>query len=283
MGDRHAEKRVFEAFLRAKPGFAGRKVVDWTQPDRDPPDVCCTLSDGKCVGVELTEWLHEGQTRAGKQREKLEESILKALDPLPPNKTVNIRTVSMTPRPDRPRFVANDAVTFRAQLLALIAEIDQSPTDAAPFGQRSVSPRRDFGRYPTLGKYLSEVDFQPRDQVSGDQDGATWIATEPQGGWYAPDPAVEALGLSLDKKIQKRYSSEPRRLDEFHLLVYYTQGWFYNEPLSVPGFDLPGAARWASGHIGNKPGPFDRIWLFIPGVDPPQVFRLYPRPDRAAP
>lgn len=33
MGDREAERQTFETFLCAKPRFAGRKVVDWTQPE----------------------------------------------------------------------------------------------------------------------------------------------------------------------------------------------------------------------------------------------------------
>ncbi len=234
--------------------------------------MCCTLSDGSCVGVELTEWLHEGQMRAGKQRERLGESISNTIANVPPNNTANIRRVSMTPKPGAPRFDANDAVTFKDELLALIAEIDQSHDSW--FAQGFWLPWSHFQCSPTLGEYLSRGDFTPG---RPSRSAARWIRPEPRGGLYTVDAAFGALVRCLDNKT-KRYGSKPPGLDEFHLLVHYTQGWSCNTlPITLrSGFR--DVAPWASDHIGDNPGPFDRIWLFIPGIDPPQVFRVYARP-----
>ncbi len=273
MGDRQAESRIFKKFLRAKRQFAGAAIASWRQPNDDPPDVLCDLSDGRVIGVELVEWLHQGQTRYAKKREGLERSICKAIAELSPNNTANIRTVSMTPSSQAPRFNATDASKFRAELLAFVAEVDRS--HELWFAQRYSLPRSDFRDYPTLGKYLSRVYFQPRDPVNGNRGRAEWIELEPRGGLYTLDPAADALGVCLDKKIKKS-SSGPPRCHEFHLLVHYTQGWSYNTPAFAPGFDFRDAARWASQHAGCSAGVFDRIRLFVPDTFPPQVYRIYP-------
>ncbi len=44
---------IFGAFLRANPEFAGEVIAKWEQPNDDPPDVLCTASSGRRIGVEL--------------------------------------------------------------------------------------------------------------------------------------------------------------------------------------------------------------------------------------
>jgi hypothetical protein len=61
MGNPVAEKAAFGAFLAAAPDFAGDAVQRWCQPKQDPPDVLCATTTGRQVGMELTEWLDQGQ------------------------------------------------------------------------------------------------------------------------------------------------------------------------------------------------------------------------------
>ena len=86
---------------------------------------------------------------------------------------------------------------------------------------------------------------------------------------------VAALLERLGDKI-KKYAAKPAGLSEFSLLVYYDQAWGYNTPVETLTFKFKDAARVASAFIGDDPGRFDRIFLFVPQEEQ-QVFQLYPR------
>lgn len=66
MGSREQEKAIFDVFLRKEPKFAGEEIDNWTQPadEKEFPDVICTSTSGHRIGVELTEWLNEGEIQA---------------------------------------------------------------------------------------------------------------------------------------------------------------------------------------------------------------------------
>src|SRR5437773_12258458 len=74
---RKEEKVIFEFFMKLMPDFAGRHVK-W-QPGNDPPDVLCIDDEGARIGVELGEWLNQGQMRVEKEAEIAEKSFRDAL------------------------------------------------------------------------------------------------------------------------------------------------------------------------------------------------------------
>ena len=43
MGNPAEEKRIFAAFLSSCPLFADSPVTSWAQPQKDPPDIECSL------------------------------------------------------------------------------------------------------------------------------------------------------------------------------------------------------------------------------------------------
>jgi hypothetical protein len=55
--------------------------------------------------------------------------------------------------------------------------------------------------------------------------------------------------------------------------------WAYNSPVETLTFKFADAARVGADFIGNDPGVFDRIFLFVPGNEAQAVFRLYPREE----
>ena len=87
---------------------------------------------------------------------------------------------------------------------------------------------------------------------------------------------VAALQDRLADKIQK-YVARPDGLDEFDLLVHYDLAWVYNSPVETLTFKFADAARAGTDFIGDDPGAFDRIFLFVPHNEAQAVFRLYPR------
>ena len=123
MGDRQSEKVIFEAFLRVNSGFAGEAIAMFEQPDDDPPDVLCTTSSGRRVGVELGEWLNEDQIHDAKGSEAIQRSILQAIGPQPPNDTENIYFAWLHPKP-KARVKPADAQLFRTELFRLVGDVD---------------------------------------------------------------------------------------------------------------------------------------------------------------
>ena len=80
----------------------------------------------------------------------------------------------------------------------------------------------------------------------------------------------------LEGKIQK-YAARPAGLNEFDLLVHYDLAWAYNSPVETPWFKFVDAARAGADFVGDDPGAFDRIFLFVPHDSAQRVFQLYPR------
>jgi hypothetical protein len=278
MGDPNAEKAVFAAFLTAAPEFAGEPVATWSQPKQDPPDVLCTTSTGRQVGLELTQWLDEEQIAEAKREESVEDSIRKAIQPEPPNDTEHIYFAWLLTLPNA-RMKPTDAATFRTELLQLIDYVDKR-WSAEPFWQ---SPQgcfwRDFGQYPVLGKYLSEVHFFPRKAFrkwTSTKGSRHWLTFQLRGGPYSEHGMATALNDRLSAKIQK-HPVRPDGLDEFDLLVHYDLAWVYNSPVETLAFSFADAANAGADLVSGNPGSFDRIFLFVPHNESQPVFELYPR------
>jgi hypothetical protein len=77
-------------------------------------------------------------------------------------------------------------------------------------------------------------------------------------------------------KIQK-YAARPGELHEFHSLVHYDLAWAYNSSVETLTFKFADAAQAGADFIGDDPGVFDRIFLFVPHDEAQKVFQLYPR------
>jgi hypothetical protein len=57
------EAAIFQTPLEVEPDFAGRPITSWHHCEQLAPDIICVDTDGKQIGVEMTEWLHQEQTR----------------------------------------------------------------------------------------------------------------------------------------------------------------------------------------------------------------------------
>jgi hypothetical protein len=99
------------------------RIIWRDKPDDDPPDVLCTTAAGLQIGLELTEWLDNGQISVAKADEAIERSIEKAILPEPPNNTENIYFAWLLTLP-KARIRPADTGGFRAELLQLVEDVD---------------------------------------------------------------------------------------------------------------------------------------------------------------
>lgn len=205
MGNPIAEKNTFTAFLNAAPEFAGDAIAGWSQPKQDPPDVLCTTVAGCHVGLELTEWLDQGQITRAKGMEAIETSILKALGPEPPNNTEHIHVAWLLTLP-KARVKPADAGAFRGEPLKLVEETDTRWDVEEDWQFPQGCCWTDFSCYPILAKYLSQVQFFPRSAFPGwssTKGGQCWLTFPCRGGSYSEDSMVAALSARLGDKIRE--------------------------------------------------------------------------------
>src|SRR4030095_13296395 len=118
---RKEEQTIFEFFLKLLPNFAGRPVK-W-QPGNDPPDVLCTDNDGVRIGVELGEWLNQGQMQAEREAEVGEKSFRDALRSEEIPHPANFGYVWIGHKAYA-RIKPQDADAFRAEMYLLVEEIN---------------------------------------------------------------------------------------------------------------------------------------------------------------
>jgi hypothetical protein len=287
MSDRIAEKNVFESFLRAKPDFAGELLRNWIQPTQDPPDILCTTTSGRRIGVELGEWLNEDQIRGAKGREAIQESVLKAIGTQPDNNFENIYFAFLHSRP-KARVKPVDIPSFRHEILKLARDVDHR-WDEEPDWQ---SPQgcffEDFTQYPTVGTYIQLVRFFPRRHYEGwslrGQEvkrtwpaGCDWLVFPMRGGAYSSDAMVDAMRSIIAKKIEKYEAKPPQqRMDDFYLLIHYNQALLYNTPVETLFFKFEDAARAGSEFIREDPGIFGKAFVVLAIWPGERVFQLYP-------
>jgi len=287
MGDRAAEKNIFESLHRVKPDFAGELLRVWNQPKQDPPDILCTTASGRTIGVELGEWLNEDQIRDRKGLEAIQNSLLKAIGKQPDNGFENIYFAWPCPLP-KARVKPADALALREEILKLAEGVDRRWDQELDWQSPQGCFFDDFTGYPTVGKYLQLVRFFPRRHYEGWPPygrvvkrtwpaGCDWLVFRPAGGAYSQDAMVDALWAIIAKKIEKYEAKPPQvQMDDFYLLIHYNQAFLYNTPVETLFFKFEDAARAGSAFIGEDPGIFGKVFLMLAFQPGERVFQLYP-------
>lgn len=276
MGWEDEEKPVFEAFLKALPGFAGRPIAEWRQ-GANPPDVLCIDGTGSRIGVELGEWLNEAQMRANKSREHLENSYLSAVRSAELAQPDHIGVVWLGPKADvelRPE----NGERFRDELEKCIRKIDKAWPFRSDWGNPHFGIHRDFSSYPVVERHLDSIHLFSR-KDKGPPPGYCWIRFPNRAGWYTPSDAVEALLALINDKTSK-YSGLRQRenLGELYLLVYYSQGLIYNTTFEGPGFGLSEVSLIAARRVANNTGSFQKVFLFYALKPELRAVQIWPHP-----
>jgi hypothetical protein len=279
------ERKAFEVFLQACPSLAAR-IDCWRVQEEEGafPDVLATLRDGQVLGFELGEWLHEEQVRQDKKTHQFELDILRAIGPQPENGTRNVHCVLLAPGNDRMGFDQQDREKLRQELINLIDETDQQ----WPKERHWQSPQgyhcKEFGRFPTLTRYLTEVWFVPR--VTGKvkkeprPPGIPWIHVEGRGGSYSGESARKALQAIISKKASHYGGSSSQGV---HLLIHYGVDAFrYNTPfLDVTTPDFEAVAMFAGEVMQScfleRQLPLEKVYLCNTLPSELEAYEIFPQ------
>src|SRR5205085_4472596 len=139
--------------------------------------------------------------RHAKGRERIEESILQAIGEQPPNSNQHIARAWLYPKL-KIGVKPTDREAFREELFRLIQEIDErwphEPMWRSPQGHRY----DDLTEYPTLTKYLHNVQFYPLEFDRGWEGSTRWIRFPYRGGAYSEKSMVNALLETVADAIQ---------------------------------------------------------------------------------
>ena len=278
MSKRQHEKTIFQAFIKVAPEFAGEIISEWYQPEdeTDFPDIVCTSQSGRRIGVEIGEWLNEGEIGAAKGMERIQESILGTIGKQSDNNTEYIHVVLLLPKAQA-RVKPQDADAFRKELFAYIQEVDRRwPQERfwqSPQGfQAGVE---DLATHPTLQEYLESITFFPSNWYEGWPPngrevkrkwppGQDWILFPGKGGSYSKNTMLQPFYELLSEK-KKHYGSAGTGFDYLVLLILYNSALIYNSPVETPHFKFEDAVRAAKEFINDDPDPFHSVLLFIAG------------------
>ncbi len=275
---RDEERAVFEAFLVLQPAFAGEPIAHWNLAESDPPDILCSTVSDRTVGVELGEWLHFAEMKAGKLRETIDRQLLDAIGaPQPLNTSDHFDMVILHPK-DRVRIDAGpDRVAFRQAVFRLIADVDRRWPTERSWHYAAGCRIRELTPWPPLSVYLREVQFHPGATKWGE--GIDWILPPAPFDSFDDQTMVEPLLQLISDKLGK-YRKRPMgtSCDELVLLVFFNQGLMYNSPLGTALRDAArvrrrqrlqtGASRGICGVVwrgrGRSPVDSGARWLLLP-------------------
>ena len=242
------EAGIFASFLDAASDFAGEEIVDWKHNQNDSPDIVCIDRLGNRIGVEMTEWLHERQTRDFSRWER----VLRDVN-FPDDWTIDVYL-----DPFGRDWDTLDRVKLVAEVSHVInEEISRPKVWNSGLLSFAVAGAALVGRAPIAAKYCNVV--------AGHKPDSGRLLFQ-GGGAFSPDEAAVALHTVISKKaINKSYATIKRVLElrSLYLLIYYDLAILKNTPnLDV---DVAGVAASA---LSAQPSAFDAAFvLMFPGGD----------------
>jgi putative PIN family toxin of toxin-antitoxin system len=265
---REHERVLFAAFLDIEPEFAGEGLADWHQPpdESDFPDIKGTSVSGRCIGVEIGEWLNEDEIAAAKRKEKTEASFLEAIGDQGANPTQHIRYVWLHPKG---RIAVADARGFREQLFGFILDCDARWPGERYWGGGAIFSSEELAAYPMLARYLSGIKLHPaREEGKWERN---WITFPVGGGAFDKETMLGPLRNLVREKTE--HYGKNTGFDDLTLLVVYNQALFYNSPAETPLHSYEDAVEEIRKLFADNRGPFDRVLLYV-SVLPGRVLKV---------
>jgi hypothetical protein len=255
------EADIFASFLDAAPDFAGELITKWKHNQNDSPDIVCTDRLGSKLGVEMTEWLHEQQTRDFSRWER----VLRAVS-FPSDWTIDVY-LDPFGRDCEP----GEGQDIASQLSEIIrVEITRPKVWESGLLSFAVDHAELARRAPISGKYYSVV--------AGHKPGSGRLLLQ-GGGAFSPADAAEALRSVIRKKIcNKSYLAikQAAGLRSLYLLIYYDLAILKN----TPNLDVNITAV-ATSAMSAATSAFDLAFvLMFPAGDASsgrRVYRIQPR------
>lgn len=272
------ERAVLDSLLESFPGFL-QGGLSW-MPGPEPPDFIATSAAGQRLGLEMTEWLNEGQTSLSISNQDSRFKLLKALDSEHSDCPKPLTRVIICDRLDVP-FRTQDRAEYVREVYRFIN--DHAPEWHAndPIGIWKVS---NLSGYPVLTRYCHCIAlYGPRRLVTTPSGlpwngpGNAWIQFEPVGGVYDPKWSANALQLRIQAKTCK-YSGihHEQKLKHFALLVHFgIRGIVHNTPYKGRNARLEDAAIQAHRCLLIDRGAFDSAYLYM-NFNGGKLIKLFP-------
>lgn len=269
------EKAIFEAFNATEANFAG-EPVSWLE-GADPPDVLCETGNGRRIGVELGEWLHESQTARAGAFKTLEGEIANEAvkqnfaDLLKQYRVLLHRKQEIYQTKAGPKYVfptKADRCKFKSELFDLLRKFKKT---AQPITKKIYL--NDFSQVPTLGKFLTKLTVHPVGRAS------RGIRFDKGNSGDSPKDVRDALiKVARDKcaKYNYRTLKKEQALDELYLVIYYNRASMWNSPYEGINGGIGVAVERAREQISLDHGPFDKVFLFLAFEPDMKVFTLWP-------
>lgn len=269
---RDHERAIFEAFLQIEPAFAGEALDNWDQPEdeKDFPDIIGKSVSGRCVGVELGEWLNEEEIEAAKRKERLEESILAVIGDQGTNPTEHFTFVWLHPKPTA-RITPADADGCRAQIFACTEECDRRFPNERFWTTGHQLSADELDPYPLLAKYLNAIRLWPNHGERHNY--PNWITFPLRAGAFDRETMFKPLRQLVAEKVG-HYAATRTGFDCLCLVVFYNLAWIYNSPAETPLHSFEDAVAELNRLFSSNRGPFDRVFLYV-ALIPGRVLRVF--------
>jgi hypothetical protein len=252
-GKREREESIFATFLELEPSFAGcsiekwSHIEEWHQAGYKSPDIICTDSHDRLIGVEMTEWLHEEQTRAYWRWNEL----LSQVKPLSGwSVYVHLEIFARDcDKKDRRPFVGE----LSRAIVHAASRPEVRPSGLTTFAVDRLTLAKEA---PIVARYCQVI--------SGARIGSGQVALLSAASAYSSRDAAESLQVRIGKKTRKYVETKQEmKLAKLFLLVYYDRGVLINTPND---FDVQAVG---SAIMSGSPGSFDGGFILMFG-------RVYP-------
>ena len=268
------EQNLFEAFRKACPGFS---CGEYYLPEHDPPDVIYVDASGRRIGIEICQWAHQGEMKAGRLRERIVQNMRDAIgEPQPVNTSKNFSLVVFFPK-SKVHLTRDEYPILRESLLQLITHVDEEWVSRRP-GQ--YYRFKEMNCFPPLKKCLELVGFRQR-SLEDDSTMRAALTSDSHVDWIVPvgrfdsfDDSTMLVPLQeLLRKKQARCRALKTHCDELHLVIAYDQALPYCSPITTPRRSVEDIAREAAAELSMDRGPFSCVFLLV-ADEPCRVHRL---------
>jgi hypothetical protein len=295
------ERSILDAVALTAPTFLDGIAFIPAEPD--PPDFIGESATGLRIGLELTSWLNDQQTRESQNHERMRQNLLGILNEKKHPRPRRISSAVVMPRWERRAVGRRDVERFSNEFQAATKMIDEAWPTLRKDHWRTLRPDERFDYeahefnlrpYTTLTKYVSSIWFRELHELDLPPFGRSWISIIPDGGLYDPIVSIRTLRAAIRNKVARYSQSEMKlrlqrhRLHHLYLLVYADPNRFSsNTPYQTtsqmmrsPVDGLEAAAEAATANLAGISDVFAGIFLFYPIAGLQWFARIWPTVER---
>jgi hypothetical protein len=290
------ERSILDAVTRIAPTvFDG---ITFIPAEPNPPDFIGESTTGLRMGLELTSWLNDQQTRESQNHERMRRNLLDLLSDERHPRPGEIPAVIM-PHWNKKTVGRQDVERFIREFHGAVRMIDTAWPTLRKNHWRTLGPEDRFDyeahefnlrQFKTLTRYVSSIWFIERQASDSLPIERSWISILPDGGFYDPTVSILTLRAAIQNMVAHYSRDEMKirlrrhRLHEMHLLVCADPNRFSsNTPYQTtaqmmrsPVDGLEEAAEAATANLLGISDVFASIFLFYPIAGSQWCVQIWP-------